>query len=208
MRHFRKSHIWYNFFYVLLKNILTLVYRTLIEISLPPLPLPLHNSSHYHPWILAIVFPNGFPPSNSILDRVSILKYNHHNTAENPSTTFHCFGKRMQTTQCDLHKIQHTLAPLISFLCSLSHIWRILHWNVSRSFSQSLTPVPGITLSHLLIRTCFSCLSLHYFYPEAFLFPSWVWCFSFVHLEAPSFLLSERFLEYSNSFLTAYPIIP
>lgn len=94
-----------------------LVYRTLIEISLLPLPLPLRNSSHYHPWILAIVFLSSFPPSNSILDRVSILKYNHHNTAENPSTTFYCFGKRMQTTQCDLHKIQRTLAPL--YLISL-----------------------------------------------------------------------------------------
>lgn len=45
----------------------------------------------------------------------------------------------------------------------------------------------------------YSCLSLHYFSPETFLFPSWVWCFSFVLLDAPSFLLSEPLSEHSNS---------
>lgn len=101
----------------------------------------------------------------------------------------------MQTTQCDLHKVRYALAPLylislfpFSYLTHspLTFFWAFFTDTLSCAWDHSFPP-PNSYLSS-------TSQLIHYVSPEAFLFPSWVWCF-FVHCGAHCILPVRPFIR-------------
>lgn len=76
---------------------------------------------------------------------------------------------------------------------------------LSGPFSQILFPVSGITLSHLLILTYLSCLSLDISFPQKLSFPQAEFDASALCIwKHPAFFLSEPLLEPFQFFVNCF----
>lgn len=136
------------------------------------------------------------PTPNSVLVRMSILKYNHVTILQR-LLQLSIALETVPANQRDAQKVHCALFPLyLVFLWSLSLAWLFLHWNSFRSFfTDTLScfwnhsfPPPNSHLS-------FMSQLIHFFSPETFLSPAESNASALCIWKHPAFLLSEPLLE-------------